>query len=453
MSDQPAVDIAPDTIFAPATPPGRSALAVIRVSGPRAQAALQDIAGTIPAPRVALLRTLRHPATRRPLDQALVLYFKAPATETGEDIAEFQTHGGRAVVAAVLDALAAIPGCRLAEPGEFARRAFHNGKMDLTAVEGLADLIDAETEAQRAQALTQASGALDRLYGGWRKEMVEAQALVEAAIDFADEGDVATNAVAQARLIAATLTHKIDAHLANAHRGEILRSGFKVVIAGPPNAGKSTLLNALAQRDAAIVSDEPGTTRDVIEVRLDLGGIPVIVSDTAGIREAGGAVEREGIRRTLARAEEADLVIWLRDLTDKAPSVPAEWLRTTATDKILPVDTKADLAVGSQPSTGGRLRISTVTDQGLPELIGEIVTRAREQAGGDEGLAPTTLRHRQHLIATQKAIAAFIDGAESDLELRAEDLRLAASELGRLVGRIDPEEVLGAIFGRFCIGK
>ena len=226
-----------------------------------------------------------------------------------------------------------------------------------------------------------------------------------------------------------------------------------MVIAGPPNAGKSTLLNALAQRDAAIVSDEPGTTRDVIEVRLDLGGIPVIVSDTAGIREAGGAVEREGIRRTLARAEEADLVIWLRDLTDKAPSVPAEWLRTTATDKILPVDTKADLAVGSQPSTGGRLRISTVTDQGLPELIGEIVTRAREQAGGDEGLAPTTLRHRQHLIATQQAIAAFIDGAESDLELRAEDLRLAASELGRLVGRIDPEEVLGAIFGRFCIGK
>jgi len=436
-----------DTIFAPATPPGRSALAVIRVSGPQAAAALEAIAGTLPTPRVATLRTLQHPITKQALDQALVLYFKAPATETGEDIAEFQLHGSRAVIAAMLDALAAIPGCRMAEPGEFARRAFHNGKLDLTAVEGLADLIDAETEGQRAQALLQASGALDKLYNGWRTELIQAQALVEAAIDFADEGDVARDAVEQARACVIGLKRRIEGHLANAHRGEILRSGFKVILAGPPNAGKSSLLNALARRDAAIVSEEPGTTRDVIEVRLDLAGIPVIVSDTAGIRAATGAVEQEGIRRTMARAEDADLVLWLRDVTVVPPIAPPAW-----PNEVLIVDAKIDLRP-RQTADAGQTAISTLTGAGLEQLIHAIIARAKLQIAGGEEAVPTQARHRGHLERAGQHLSTFLAAPAVDLELRAEDLRLAAAELGRLTGRIDPEEVLAAIFGRFCIGK
>ena len=415
--------------------------------------ALNAIAGRTPVPRETALRILRHPSTKQPIDQALVIYFKAPATETGEDIAEFQTHGSRAVIVAMYEALGAIPGCRIAEPGEFARRAFHNGKMDLTAIEGLADLIDAETEGQRAQALTQASGALDKLYNGWRLEMIQAQALVEAAIDFADEGDVAANAVAQARAIATGLAANIDAHLANAHRGEILRSGFKVVLAGPPNAGKSSLLNALAKRDAAIVSEEPGTTRDIIEVRLDLDGIPVIVSDTAGIRQTEGAIEREGIRRTIERARAADIVLWLNDPTMRPPTALPEWATGSQALETVVIDTKQDL-LQPTPSNPARLAISVVSGQGIDELIGLIVARAKSALHRDAGTTvPTQARHREHLERCRRHLHTFETSPQADLELRAEDLRLSATELGRLTGRIEPEEVLGAIFGRFCIGK
>ena len=282
------------------------------------------MAGGIPEPRHAVLRTLRHPHSGHRLDQALVLYFKSPASETGEDLAELQTHGGRAVLAAVLDALAAISGCRLAEPGEFVRRAFTNGKLDLTQAEGLADLIDAETEGQRRQALAQASGALARLYEGWRAEIIAASALVEAAIDFSDEADVSERAVEQAEVKASSLLKQLSSHLADGHRGEILRDGFRIVLAGPPNVGKSSLLNALAKREAAIVSAEAGTTRDVIEVRLDLGGLPAVISDTAGIREATSSIEAEGIRRTLAQTRSADLVLWLIDVTAATPKPPPE---------------------------------------------------------------------------------------------------------------------------------
>lgn len=301
------------TIFALSSAPGRAGVAVIRVSGPSVGYVLNRMVAPRPKPRSAVYRTIQHPRTGEALDRAVVLWFAAPKSETGEDVAEFQVHGSRAVVAAVLSALGEIDGCRLAEPGEFARRAFENGKLDLAEIEGLADLIEAETDAQRRQALAQAGGSLSKLYESWRSRLIEIAALTEAAIDFSDEGDVSASAFAEARNRAVISKDEIAAHLNDGHRGEILRDGFRVALLGPPNAGKSSLLNALARRDAAIVSAEAGTTRDVIEVRLDLGGLPVIVSDTAGIREASSEIEREGIRRSLAAARDADLVIWLAE--------------------------------------------------------------------------------------------------------------------------------------------
>src|SRR3990170_545420 len=298
-----------DTIVAPASGAGRAAIAVIRIAGPRARAVLEAICDGVPEPRHASLRNIG-PPRRSKLDRGLVLWFPGPASFTGEDMAELHVHGSRAVIREVVEAVLSLPGTRLAEPGEFARRTFENGKLDLTEVEGLADLISAETEAQRRQALAQAEGSLRALYEGWRRELLQAQALVEAGLDFADEGDVVADVSLKADAIVAGLLAAISRHLAD-RSGERLRDGLRVVIAGPPNAGKSSLLNALAKRDVAIVSEEAGTTRDVIEVHLDLGGLPVILSDTAGIREAQGKVEAAGIDRALARAEAADLVLWL----------------------------------------------------------------------------------------------------------------------------------------------
>ena len=436
-----------DTIFALSSAFGRAAVAVIRISGPAAAPALASMAGFVPPHREARMRILRHPHTRDPIDQALVLYFKGPASETGEDIAELQIHGGRAVISATLAALSTVPGCRMAEPGEFARRAFENGKLDLTAAEGLIDLIDAETEAQRAQALDQAGGALGKLYDGWRNAMIEAQAIVEAAIDFADEGDVTAGVFAQARTATKALRNSIEQHLQLANRGEILRDGYQVVLVGAPNAGKSSLLNALAQRDAAIVSEEAGTTRDIIEVRLDLSGIPVIISDTAGVRDADGAVEREGIRRTLARAKDADLVLWLVDATAPQSTMPPG----IQTERCWLVVNKVDIV--SADITGAAMKISAKTGEGIDHLATLIASRARDALGTKTDPAPTQDRHRHHLLRTLRHIDAFINGSEDQIELRAEDLRLVANELGRLTGRIDPEEVLGQIFSRFCIGK
>jgi tRNA modification GTPase len=439
-----------ETIFALSTASGRSAIAVIRVSGSYAAQALDRIAGKTPDHRQVLLRSLRHPVTDVPIDQALVLFFKGPASETGEDVAEFQVHGGHAVIAATLAALTALPGCRLATPGEFARRAFHNGKLDLTAAEGLIDLIDAETEAQRIQALAQASGGLAALYTQWRAQMLQAQALVEAAIDFSDENDVSTSAVADAQKLALHLRDRIVQHLGQANRGEILRSGYKVVLAGPPNVGKSSLLNALANRDAAIVSEEAGTTRDVVEVRLDLGGMPVIISDTAGIRPPAGTIEQEGIRRTLARAREADLVVWLVDALAPVPEPPPDLQADPS--RVLVVYNKAD-AVSADRLPSGALGVSAQTGASLGQLAAVLASRATAEIKGAMGPAPTLPRHKQHLAAAAGHLNAFELGDRAQLELRAEDLRLAGMELGRLTGRIDPEDVLGEIFGRFCIGK
>lgn len=435
------------TIFALSTAPGRAAIAVIRVSGPAAADALRLLCGRVPPPRQAHLAQVRHPDTGQPLDQALVLYFAGPASETGEDIVELQVHGGRAVVSAVLEALGGIPGCRPAEPGEFAHRAFVNGKLDLTAAEGLADLIDAETEAQRRQAMSLASGHLATLYDGWRTRLIECQALMESAIDFSDEGDVSDSAAAAATERATILTEEISSHLAGSVRGEIIRDGFRVVIAGPPNAGKSTLLNALARRDAAIVSAEAGTTRDAIEVHLDLAGLPVIVTDTAGIRETTGDIEREGIRRTYDRARTADLIIWL---TDIAQPMPAPEDLATSGPLVLPLANKID----QQPTDGAPISgISAQTGAGLGVLTQNIIEAAQTRMGDSNDLVPTSLRQKIHLQSAIEHLENYLSGHREDIELRAEDLRLAADSLGRLTGRIDAEDVLDQIFSRFCIGK
>jgi tRNA modification GTPase len=447
-----------ETIYALSSASGRAGVAVIRISGPAASLVLRRLTGDVPRPRFARLRHLRDPGTSAMLDQALVLWFPGPSSFTGEDMAELQIHGGRAVIQAVLRGIGSIAHCRIAEAGEFTRRAFENGKLDLTAVEGLADLIDAETEAQRRQALRQASGFLARTYDGWRQQLIEAAALVEAAIDFSDQADVAMDAVQLAETKAAALRSAIMAHLDDGHRGEILREGVHVVIAGAPNAGKSSLLNALARRDAAIVSEEAGTTRDVIEVKLDLFGLPIVVCDTAGIRTTTAKVESEGIRRALDRARQADIVIWLVDATAPVVAPPAElqgggrvtllvWSKSDLITQLAPI------GVNKGDRASGRLLISVRTGEGLDRLCQQLADLARARLGDCESPALTQARHRQLLEACHDALAIFLNESSRELELRAEDLRRAAMLLGRITGRIDVEDVLDQVFGRFCIGK
>lgn len=439
-----------DTIFALSSGRGRAGVAVLRVSGPQAGEALRRLAGAVPEARRATLRTLRHPETGEALDQALALWFPGPDSFTGEDVAELHVHGGRAVIEAVAEALLAVPGLRPAEAGAFARRAFDNGKLDLTEAEGLADLIEAETQAQRRQALRQTEGGLKALYEGWRERLIEALALVEAGLDFADEADVPAAVDARARPLVEALAGEIGRHLDDAHRGERLREGFRVVLAGPPNVGKSSLLNALACREAAIVSEEAGTTRDVIEVHLDLGGYPVLVLDTAGLRESAGGIEAEGIRRTLARAEDADVILWLVDATNPQWEPPAAL--KAAADRLAIVVNKSDLA---QTGTDGKraLTLSAKTGAGIEALTALLGARAEAALEAGEAPALTRARHRGELEAARASLRHFLDGNRADPELRAEDLRQAVHALGRLTGRVDVEDILDRIFGAFCIGK
>ena len=439
------------TIFATATAAGRAGLAVVRVSGPGAGDALAALAGQTPPPRRAVRRRLRHPVTGDALDDALVLWFQGPASFTGEDVAEFHLHGGRAVAAAVLDALAALPGLRPAEAGEFTRRAFDNGKLDLTAVEGLADLVAAETEAQRRQALRQLDGELGRLYDGWRARLLSALAHVEAAIDFPDE-DLPESITDEVNHNILCIFDSLTQHLDDMHCGERLRDGVFVAIIGAPNVGKSSLLNRLARRDAAIVAQQSGTTRDVIEVQMDLGGYPATLADTAGLRDTADAVESEGVRRALARAAQADLKLAVVD----AAAWPAIDARTRALidDDTLVVVNKTDLAaLPADAMLDGRAPwpISCLTGDGVGALMAGLTAAIEARYAPGAAPALTRVRHRAALEDCAAALARC--RAAPAPELAAEDLRLAVRALGRITGRVDVEDLLDVIFAEFCIGK
>ncbi|WP_421933736.1 tRNA uridine-5-carboxymethylaminomethyl(34) synthesis GTPase MnmE [Phenylobacterium sp.] len=443
-----------DTIYAAATAPGRAAVAVVRVSGPGTRGLVKALAGRQVRARTATLRTVRN-ADGAALDQALVLRFEAPASYTGEDSAEFHVHGGPAVVAALLEALATL-GLRLAEPGEFTRRAFENGKLDLAQAEGVADLIEAETEAQRRQALDQVEGALGRAHQRWRADLIEALANFEAAVDFPDE-EVPAEVADRARPYLERLVSQLHAALADVDRGERVREGFRIALVGSPNAGKSTLLNALAGREAAIVTATPGTTRDVIEVPMRLAGYKVLLADTAGLRETADEIEAEGVRRARAWADSADLRIWVVDGASSAIDPPPGELR--AGD--LCVVNKADLPPGDD--TGRALlearalelemhRISARDASHVGVILAALTDHVVGRLSGAEPPTATRLRHKD-LLSEALARLEHALAVQGSPELAAEDVRLAGRALDRITGRIDPEDVLDRVFATFCIGK
>lgn len=415
-------------------------MAVVRVSGPDARHVLQALAGAPPPPRMASLRWLRDPRDGRAIDQGLALWFPGPGSFTGEDVAEFQIHGGPATVAALVEAISRQEGCRAAEPGEFTRRAFLNGKLDLTEVEALADLIAAETEAQRLLALRGVAGEARRLYEGWRARLVAIMAQVEATIDFADE-DIPDDLIQKALAQACALAQEMRDHLADGGVGERLRDGFTVAIIGAPNAGKSSLLNRLAAREAAIVTSQAGTTRDPIEVHLNLGGYPLTLIDTAGLRTSDDPIEQEGVRRARDRAASVDLKLLLLD-GEPPPEVRAEM-----SGAFLLVANKIDQAA----PPAGVMGVSAKTGEGLPELVQALTHRASERLAVGASLPVLRARHREAIagavVALQRAEVA------TSPDLFAEDLRLAARAIGSVTGRVDVDDWLDLIFREFCIGK
>jgi tRNA modification GTPase len=428
-----------DTIYALSSGAVPSGVAVIRISGPRTEDALLALTPTLPEPRAAVLRTLRKP-DHSIIDQALVLWFPAPRSETGEDMAELHVHGGRAVVQAIFSIFSARL-LRMAEPGEFIRRAFDNGKLDLTEVEGLADLIAAETEVQRRQAVGQAAGALARRAERWRETLIDLRAEIEARLDFSDEGDVPDALAPDFWMRVRELSSEIEEAIGTAAAAERVREGFRVAILGPPNAGKSSLLNALSRREIAIVTDEPGTTRDVLEVPLDLHGYPVVLFDTAGLRESESRAETEGVRRARRTAADADLLLWLSDC--EAPAAPPPDLPERP---LLRLSTKIDLAPAAP---GSDLGISLITRSGLIELIEKLTQSAADSLGSGNAVV-TRQRQKEALLQAADAL----DKAQGKADEVAADLLRAASDaIGRLSGRIDVEDVLDRLFSEFCIGK
>ena len=443
---------AQDTIVALASAAGRAGVAVLRLSGPEAKAVLQRVClpSEVPSPRHAALRDIVDYRSGEVVDHALVLFFPAPHSFTGEDVVELHIHGGRAVLQSTLDIVCSFHGVRPALAGEFSRRAFENGKMDLTEVEGIADLVDAETAAQRRQALRQMDGDLGRLYQGWAERLTKNLAYIEAEIDFADE-DIPPDLSAGRREDVELLSREIAAHLNDRHRGERLREGFMVALLGAPNAGKSSLLNALSRRDAAIVSPIAGTTRDVIEVQLDLGGYPVSLVDTAGLRETADVIESEGVRRALARAEQADLKILLFDGSQGAALDPATLsLRDDSAFVVINKVDKLPVPYETYPQEGCSF-LSVKTGQGLEELTRRLIEEIEKRFVGSDGPALTRARHR---VALEECLDHLHRALASPaVELCAEDLRLAVRALGRITGTVDVEDLLDVIFSSFCIGK
>lgn len=436
-----------DTIFALSSGALPSGVAVIRLSGPHTKAAITTLAGTIPQPRRAALRTL-HDGEGNILDQGLIIFFPAPASFTGEDCVEFQIHGGRAAVSAVLKMLGKVPGLRHAEAGEFTRRAFINGKIDLTGAEALADLIVAETESQRRLAIENATGGQKQLYDRWRSQLLRARALLEAELDFSDEDDVPEEVSKDVNGLLQGMAQEIQTHLDGFGAAEIIRDGFHVVLVGAPNVGKSSLLNALAKREVAIVTDIPGTTRDLIEVVLDLEGIKVIVTDTAGLRQTDDTVEKIGVERAIAAARRANLVLRLVDQS----LASAESEMALSDTPFLRVTTKIDLGAHETESDDlSDHKISVITGDGLESLIKDIAGRAQEAIRVSGEAIPTRLRHVWLLQSTLQAIA--LASTEREIELQAEQLRSAGVSLGKITGAVDVEELLGIIFSEFCIGK
>ncbi len=430
-----------DTIVALSTGGLPSGVAVVRVSGPAAENLLQKMIGELPQARKATVRGIYDLHADALIDEGLVIWFPGPHSFTGEDCAEFQVHGSKAVVSKLLDALCAYPAVRLAEAGEFTRRAFQSGKLDLTAVDGLSDLLASETEAQRKLALTQSQGALRDLYEDWRRRLIKVRAHVEAEFDFSDEEDVPTDISSYGLQLLKSVAAEIEAHLADNKLGEIIRDGFQVAILGAPNTGKSSLLNALVERDAAIVTDQPGTTRDIVEVQLDLEGYKVVLSDTAGIRETSDAIEAEGIKRSIERAKESDLILLLKDPSSDAAEVPfpegVDVLRVISKDD----DGKSEA-----------ISISVRTGHGLGRLCDEIVRRIEARGSTERRLLVTRKRYRDGLQNALNHLQAALS-TDLDLELRAEECRLAGDCIGRITGKIDIEDLLDVIFAEFCVGK
>lgn len=440
------------TIYALSTPPGRGAIAIIRLSGGYTQKIVEKLTGkALPEPRQAALRVLSDPETGDPIDSGLVLFFKAPHSYTGEDMAELHIHGGVAIVDCILEVLSRFEGLRPAEPGEFTRLAVLNGRMDLTQAEAVADMIDSETMAQQKQAFRQMQGALGELYEGWRQKLALSLAHLEADIEFADED--LPGGIGQAVLSeVAILKDEIAAHILD-DRGRTLRHGVEIAIIGAPNVGKSSVLNYLAGREAAIVSARAGTTRDVVEVSLTLGGVPAVLADTAGIREAGDEIEREGVRRALKRATKADIRLHVTAFGEPAQADEARFQEGD-----IYVANKQDL--GATPRPSGVLaedfyEISAETGAGMPALIAALNARVQEKFGLAERPALTRTRHRNALQEASVALERGFERAGSgmELELVAEDLRLAMREIGRITGAVDVENLLDIVFRDFCIGK
>jgi len=437
-----------DTIFAVATGRGKSGLSVVRVSGPKAQLALDGLSVGTLLPRRAALRSLKTP-DGRVIDQALCLWFPAPASFTGEDTVEFHCHGAISVVALLLESLGKLPEFRLAQPGEFSRRALDNGQMDLAQAEGLSDLIDSETEQQRQQAIRQLAGGLSREVDQWRAELIAILALFEASLDFSDEGDVGAGVLNEVGSRLSNIRHQMAKVLATGDRGERLREGVTIVLAGAPNAGKSTLLNVLAQRDIAIISSIPGTTRDIVEARLDLGGYPVTVLDTAGLRISSDEIEQEGVRRMLARAEAADIVVWLRAAEESAADLPMELAGIAGL--LVPVITQID----KLPVEAGDLRISALTGEGMDEFLEVLTERVADRLGQNgEGAVLTRARQREAVSEAVESVdrtLAILHSAGT--ELVVEEVRMAMRAMARVTGHVGVDDILDQLFSQFCIGK